>query len=156
MNSRSTLIALSVVLLSGIGIATAGEEGGSSISNRGKQQTAVIHLSHFTDDLHRAFMAVKIANLMQGGGVETTLFLDIEGARVSDSRQSLDVLWGPSPSTLGELLDNFIKSGGKVVVCPHCAKAAGIKPDHVRQGAKIGSEKDLATMLISADKIMDY
>ena len=43
-------------------------------------QHAVVHLSHFTDDLHRAFMALKMAKLMQEGGVQTTLFLDIEGA----------------------------------------------------------------------------
>jgi len=67
----------------------------------------------------------------------TILFLDIEGARLSD------------------LYDGFVKSGGKTTVCPHCAKAAGIKTDHVRLGARIATEDELAAKLVNADKIMD-
>lgn len=156
MYARSKFVALTMILLSGISSAAAQEEGSKSHSEGSSQQTAVIHLSHFTDDLHRGFMALKIAKMMQHGGVATTLFLDIEGARLSDSRQSLDMRWGPSKAPLGELLESFIKSGGKVIVCPHCAKAAGIESKNVRRGAKIGTEEELATMLINADKIMDY
>ncbi|QDT92480.1 DsrE family protein [Gimesia algae] len=152
MKARSALVPLTLLLLCGIGFPVAQVEG----KPPEKQKTAVIHLSHYTDDLHRAFMAMKIARMMQNGGVETTLFLDIEGARISDARQSLDMCWGPSPTPLGAVFDDFIKSGGKVVVCPHCAKAAGIKSDHLRQGTTIGTEEELARLLISTDKIMDY
>lgn len=119
-------------------------------------KSAVVHLSHFTDDLHRAFMALKVANMMQAGGVDTTMFLDIEGARVGDSRQSLKVRWGSSELTLSELYEKFVAAGGKVVVCPHCAKAAGLTPEHVRDGATIATEEELAEMFVAADKIMDY
>jgi predicted peroxiredoxin len=156
MRARSTLFAATLILLSGIGFAVAQNEESKPHSRGLNQQTSVIHLSHFTDDLHRAFMAMKIAKMMQEGGVDTTLFLDIEGARISDSRQSLDVRWGPSPVALGELFNDFVKSGGKVVVCPHCAKVAGIKNEHARRGAKFATEEELGKMLVNADKIMDY
>jgi predicted peroxiredoxin len=117
---------------------------------------AVVHLSHFTDDLHRAFMAVKIANMMQAGGVQTTMFLDIEGARIADTRQSLEMRWGPSQTTLAEYYAKFTAAGGKVVVCPHCATAAGLNSQSVRKGAEIGTEEQLAQIFLAADKIMDY
>ena len=156
MRAQLTPIVFSLILLSGTGFTVAQDKASKTEGGGAQQQTAVIHLSHFTDDLHRGFMAIKIANLMQAGGVETTLFLDIEGARFSDSRQSLDLRWGTSPVLLGALFQDFVKSGGKVVVCPHCAKAAGIKPENLRRGATIATEKGLANLLINADKIMDY
>ncbi|QDV26481.1 DsrE family protein [Aureliella helgolandensis] len=156
MRTQAPILALMVILLSGVSIAVAQDKSPQPDGENLKQQTAVIHLSHFSDDLHRAFMALKIASMMQEGGVETSLFLDIEGARLSDSRQSLDVHWGPSPTKLGDLFDAFVKSGGKVAVCPHCAKAAGIAATHVRPGARIATEDELAALLIGADKIMDY
>ena len=86
----------------------------------------------------------------------TTLFLDIEGARVADKNQSLDVRWGPSETTMAELYAAFIEAEGKVVVCPHCARAAGLDEKSLRDGAWIATEEQLAQILVRADKIMDY
>ena len=38
-------------------------------------QKVVAHLSHYTDDLHRCFMAFQIANLMQEHGATVTICL---------------------------------------------------------------------------------
>ncbi|MGQ9915577.1 MAG: DsrE family protein [Thermogutta sp.] len=146
-------VAISVAALA---LAVAPTASGQSRQRVEETQSAVVHLSHFTDDLHRAFMALKVANLMQSRGVKTTLFLDIEGARIADDRQALEVKWGSSEMTLAELYQKFISAGGKVVVCPHCAKAAGLGSEHVRDGAGIATEDELAIMLVTAAKIMDY
>lgn len=121
-----------------------------------KTQQVVVHLSHFTDDLHRCFMALKMANLMQEHGAEVTIFLDLEGVRLAERRQLLDLTWGPDSPPLAEHYKNFTEGGGKVVVCPHCAKSARIGDGALKRNAEIATMPSLGKLLIEADKVMDY
>ena len=121
-----------------------------------KNQKNVIHLSHFTDDLHRAFMAVKIANMIMSRGIETQIFVDVEAARIADLRQNLNLRWGEAETTLEVLIDEFVTDGGRVIVCPHCAKAANLTNDFIRPGMEIGTKEVIQKLLIEADKVIDY
>ncbi len=116
----------------------------------------VVHLTHTTDDLHAAFMALKLARVMQSTGASVHLFVDLEGARVADKRVPGDLRWGPDHTTLGELYDALVKAGGTVVVCPHCARAAGLDEANLRPGARIGTLEEIGQILMEADLIMDY
>lgn len=116
----------------------------------------VVHLSHFSDDLHAVFMALKVATMVREKGDDVALFVDLEGARLADRRLPAGMRWGTSDLTVGELFDAFIKAGGTVQVCPHCAQAAGITADDLRTGASILTADELATMLAAADKVIDY
>ena len=151
---RSVFIGVTLVLL-----ATAGWSllPVSILSAAPKNpRPAVMHLSHFTDDLHAAFMAFKLATMMQNEGTPVTLFADLEGARLADGRVSLEVTWGPSETTLGKYYDTFVDAGGKVLICPHCAHAVGVDESNLREGASIATAEQIGAMLRQADKIMDY
>jgi len=119
-------------------------------------QKIVVHLSHFTDDLHRCFMAVKLGTLMQKSGAQVTLFLDLEGVRLAERRQDLDMTWGSNPTTLAKHYEDFTGAGGKVLLCPHCAHSAHIGDMSLKRNAEIASEQVLSKMLLDADKILDY
>jgi predicted peroxiredoxin len=119
-------------------------------------EQVVVHLSHFTDDLHRAVMALKIGKLMQENGSQVTLFLDLEGVRLVERRQTLDLSWGADAPTLGELYEQFTGAGGRALICPHCAKSARIGEMSLKRHAAIASEQDLAEMFAGADKVIDY
>jgi predicted peroxiredoxin len=120
-----------------------------------KAQKVVIHLKHYSDNLHAASMALKLSNAVQKKGGQVTLMLDLEGVRLADSRQPQDLRWG-TETPISSYYDAFIKGGGKVVVCPHCAHAAGMKGKDLRAGARIGTEDDLAQLILDADKVLDY
>ncbi len=115
----------------------------------------LVHLGHFSDDLHAASMAVKVATVAAQDGQKVVLFTDREGVRLVDKRQPLDLQWGGS-APLSMLFDNFIKSGGKVMVCPHCAQAIGLEEANLREGAELLDAETMARMLKEADKIIDY
>ena len=119
-------------------------------------QQIVVHLSHFTDDLHAAFMALKVAGLMQEHGAKVTIFLDLEGVRLAERRQTLDVKWGASDTPLAEYYDGFINGGGKLILCPHCAKSAHLGDGGLKRNAEIGTMPILGKLLMDADKVMDY
>ena len=149
---RVGLLGVSVVIAS-IGSSANAEEA-SKVDGSG--QKVVVHLSHFTDDLHRCFMAVKVANLMQDYGAEVTLFVDLEGVRIAELKQELKFNWAPDSPSLAELYEKFAAGGGKVLVCPHCAKSAHVTDPGLKRNAQIATLPMLGKMLIEADKVMDY
>ncbi|WP_442506147.1 DsrE family protein [Novipirellula sp. SH528] len=146
-------VMLFTMLLLPLAQPTANADEGKSTDEK---QQVVVHLSHFTDDLHRSFMALKIANLIQEHGADVTLFLDLEGVRLAERKQLLNMTWGPDSPPLSEHYDNFITGGGKVVVCPHCAKSARIGDGSLRRNAEIATMPSLGKLLMDADKVMDY
>ncbi len=54
------------------------------------------------------------------------------------------------------MYDAFVKAGGKVLVCPHCAEVAGLKAQDLRPGAHLAKNLgELADAVLAADKILD-
>ncbi len=121
-----------------------------------KEQKIVVHLSHFTDDIHACFMAFKVASLMQEHGAEVTVFLDMEGVRLASRRQELAFTWGPDSPPLGNYYDQFTSAGGKVLLCPHCAKSANLNDPGLKRNAELATMAVLGKLLIEADKVIDY
>lgn len=138
---------LAMALLSGGGIAAPTDTA---------RQPVVVHLSKFTNDLHAPFMAVKLATAMQEKGAQVTMFVDLEGVRLVDKRQPLDLTWGHASVPLGTLYEKFVAAGGEVWVCPHCAHAAGIHAEDLRTGAQIAEEGAIPVLLLQAEKVLDY
>ena len=149
---RVGLLGVSIVIAS-IG-SSANSEETSKVDGSG--QKVVVHLSHFTDDLHRCFMALKVANLMQEHGAHVTIFLDLEGVRLAERRQPLDLKWRADSPQLSEHYDKFVEAGGKLVLCPHCADSARIGDGALKRNAEIGTPQVLGKLLVEADKVMDY
>ena len=118
-------------------------------------QQIVVHLSHYSDDLHAVNMALKIGTMLSDAGASVTLFADLEGARLGDRRLPNNLRWGSGKPVSG-LYDAFVKAGGSVILCPHCASAAGISEDALRDGARIGTQEEIAALFLAADKILDY
>ena len=157
MRFASRLFSVSLIaatLITAFSVQPAFAEDDRAVDAKG--QKVVVHLSHFTDDLHRCFMAVKVANLMQEYGAEVTLFVDLEGVRIAERKQELKFTWGPDSPSLAELYEKFAAGGGKVIVCPHCAKSAHITDPGLKRNAQIATTPMLGKLLIEADKIMDY
>jgi predicted peroxiredoxin len=124
-----------------------------------QSQNIVVHLSHATDDLHRTSMAIDMAISLQRSGANVTLFLDVEGVRILDKNLPQDLTWGfgAKKSSLQQWLQNFVEAGGKFMVCPHCAEAAGLTPSTLNSGAKLAkNSEEVARLFLEADKVIDY
>jgi predicted peroxiredoxin len=119
------------------------------------EQKVFVKLDHFTDDLHSVYMALKLANGLQQTENHVTLFLNLEAVRLADSRHPLELGWGPNKS-LAPLYQAFINGGGQILVCPHCAKAAGLDAEDIREGAQIAEDNQVIEALNAADKTLSY
>jgi len=140
------IVLLGLLSVSWVPVAMADEHEGQKI---------VVHLSHFSDDLHAASMALSLATNLREGGATVTLFLDLEGARLADARAFEKLQWGAGP-TMGDRFAKFVKSGGSVLVCPHCAEAAGLDSGNLRKGVRIAEHVEVRQIFIEATKVIDY
>ncbi len=120
------------------------------------ETTTVVHLSKYSNDVHAVFMALKIAGTLQENGQDVILFVDLEGARLADARVPNDLKWGQSDATVATVLKSFTDAGGKVRVCPHCAKACGLETAHLRDGCTLLTPDGLAGLFAKASKVIDY
>lgn len=120
------------------------------------KQSIVVTLAHGTDNLHAGMMAMKIGAALLKEGADVTLFVNLEAVRVADKRQPDGLRWGAGDATIGGLYREFVTAGGKVLVCPHCAEAAGLKAADLREGAEIATVDQLAKLFLDADKVIDY
>ena len=150
MRSRTPFLRSATLILSlaMIGVAAHSAEHET-------KQKIVVHLSHSTDDLHAASMALALSTNLQEGGASVTLFLDLEGVRLVDARTPDDLRWGTGRK-ISEGLDSFAKAGGAILLCAHCASAAGIDASKLRAGARIGTDAEVRAAFLGADKVIDY
>ena len=144
---RYFMLAVILVSLSLSGIA------GSSDAER--TQKIVVHLSKYESDPHAALRAVKVAEELQSQGAEVTLYLDLEGVLLVDVRRERDGLWATS-GPLPKHYDGLLTAGGKVFVSAEDAQPAGLEQADLRKGAHIATPAEVAEVLLSADKIIDY
>lgn len=73
-------------------------------------------------------MALRFANISLQRGNKTIVWLNSEAVRLADAKAKET----PAVKTLKE----FLQKGGKVYVCPHCAKVLGV--EKLIEGAEFG------------------
>ncbi len=140
---------LAVILVS---LSLGGLAGSSDGENA---QKIVVHLTRFERDPHAAILAVKVAKELQSRGAEVTLYLDLEGVQLVEVRREGDGLWATS-APLPKHCDGLLSAGGKVLVSAEDARLAGLGRGDLRKGAHIAMPDEMAQVLLSADKIIDY
>ncbi len=123
-----------------------------------KSEKIFIQLGTSSDNLHAAQMAFKIANGLQEKGAEVTIFLNLEAVRIADKRQPNNLVFGFSDGpTLADMYNHFTSKGGKVMVCPMCARLAGLDEKNLRNGAKIAASIDeITNTLLNSNKTLSY
>ena len=52
------------------------------------------------------------------------------------------------------LIDGFIENGGKVWLCPACAKTKVIEPDHLMHGVEIAGAPETMEFLATGDRTL--
>ena len=95
-----------------------------------------ISLTYAKDNRDKATVAFVIASAAVASEKETMVFLSTEGVRLSQKGYADDVHEeGFAP--LRELMDNFVKAGGKVYVCSPCFKRRKLDEANLIPGAVI-------------------
>jgi|SRR5690606_19021258 len=95
-----------------------------------------VSLTCAKNDPDKATVAFVVANAAVASDKETVVFLSTEGVRLSQKGYADDVHEeGFAP--LRELMDNFVKAGGKIWVCSPCFKRRNLDEAKLVDGATI-------------------
>ncbi|MGZ5547280.1 MAG: DsrE family protein [Nitrososphaeraceae archaeon] len=104
----------------------------------------VYHLT--SNDPWRASIAISDATNLNNLGYNITLLLSIEGVQVGvkNPHHFLNL------NDVVTNVTNFIKDGGKVVVCGVCLRVAGFQPNEIIDGAIIGNDEITSKIFTNA------
>ena len=96
----------------------------------------VVSITFAKDNSDKATVAFVIANAGLVSGQETTVFLSVEGVRLSQQGYADDIHEeGFKP--LKELIDSFTDNGGQIWACSPCFKKRGLAEDKLVKNCTI-------------------
>lgn len=114
-----------------------------------------VNLTCAKDNPDRATVAFVIANAAVASGKETLVFLSVEGVRLAAKGYADDVREeGFAP--LKELMDNFAKAGGTMLVCSPCFKKRKLDETILVAGATIAGGAKLVEFLADGSPCLSY
>jgi predicted peroxiredoxin len=95
-----------------------------------------------SDDTKRAAMAVSLAHsVMKRKETPVTIFLNVDGVRLAD--RNIPQHLHPNGKSVQEMLQAFMKDGGKVLICPMCMKnVAGMDEMDLIDGVEQGGPQN--------------
>jgi predicted peroxiredoxin len=133
---RCSLILLFSTVVIGISFLPSvyGQDDGSKIIFK-NANPIVYHLT--SNDPWRAPIVISDATNLKNLGYNVTLLLSIEGVQVGvkNPHHHLNL------DNVVANVTNFIKDGGKVVVCGVCLRVDGFEPNEIIDGAIIGTDE---------------
>jgi predicted peroxiredoxin len=98
------------------------------------QKKLVIVNSRGFDD-ERSSVAWSIANTAVASEMDVTVFLVAAGVDWVRKGAADVARLNPLDPTMNDMIGNFVASGGKILVCPPCAKVRGYAEDSLIDGA---------------------
>ena len=97
--------------------------------------TFCVTITHCKADHDKATLGFVVANAAQGSEKETMVFLSSDGVWCAVPEEMNKVDEGAPFAPLKDLIEKFIKAGGKIYVCTPCMKKRGISEGDLIEGA---------------------
>ena len=114
-----------------------------------------VSLTSAKDNADKATVAFVVANAALASDKSTMVFLSIEGVRLSQKGYA-DSIHEEGFSPLRELMQNFVKGGGKIYVCSPCFKKRGLDEKSLIEGATIVGGAKLVEFLSDGSPAITY
>ena len=114
-----------------------------------------VSLTHAKDDADRATVAFVVANAAAASDKNTMVFLSTEGVRLSQ-RGYADGIHEEGFAPLPELMANFVKAGGQILVCSPCFKKRKLDEQNLVAGAVIAGGAKLVEFLADGSPCITY
>lgn len=100
------------------------------------KQKLVVLITRGMDD-ERSSVAWSIANAGIASGLEVTVFLAASGVDWVRKGAADVARLNPLDPTLKEMIGNLMSNGGRVLVCPPCAKVRGYSQEDLIEGVTV-------------------
>ena len=100
-----------------------------------QKKLVVVNSRGFDDE--RSSVAWSIANTSVASGMDVTMFLVAAGVDWVRKGAADVARINPLDPTMSDMIGNFLSNGGRILVCPPCAKVRGYTEVSLIEGATI-------------------
>ena len=112
----------------------------------------LINCTHGADDPERATIAFILA-ATASKSAETAVFLTADAATLC-VKGGAGAIAAPGYEPLRDLMAQFLSNGGRMWLCPACAKARGIVASDLVDGAEIAGAPRTMTFLAAGARLL--
>jgi predicted peroxiredoxin len=116
------------------------------------EQKYLVNCTHGADDVERATIAFILA-VTASKTCETAVFATADAAQIC-LRGGADGIVAAGYEPLNDLMEAYHANGGKIWLCPACAKAKGITDADLRDGVEIAGAPRTMAFLASGARVL--
>ena len=98
-------------------------------------QGCLITVTKFGDDTDAIATPLVLANAARAAGEDVVVWLTMDGVKLAKEGNASDLV-AKSFAPVDDLLSSYIESGGRIGVCPPCAKTHGVTEDNMVENAE--------------------
>jgi len=118
--------------------------------------TFCVTITHCNTNPDKATLGFVVANAAQGSEKETMVFLSSDGVWCAVEDEMTQIDEGAPFAPLKDLVDKFIKAGGKIYVCTPCMKKREITEEQLTAGATPAGGAALVEWLANGSPAVAY
>ncbi|MFN8472249.1 MAG: DsrE family protein [Anaerolineae bacterium] len=115
-----------------------------------------VSITNCHQDPDKVTVGFVVANAAIGSDKETMVFLSTDGVWAAVQGEAEKINIGEPFAPLKDLVDKFVKAGGRILVCTPCAKKRGVSPDNLIEGATMAGGAALVEFLSDGGASVSY
>jgi predicted peroxiredoxin len=119
-----------------------------------KRDLVVVITNGLSDE--RSSVGWSVANSGINTGLQVTVFLVSAGADWVRKGAAQVAQLNPLDPPVGEMMDNFLASGGTIMVCPPCAKVRGYSDKDIIEGASLTSSTEMHKLIANGAATLSF
>ncbi len=114
-----------------------------------------VSITHSKNDLDKATVGFVVANAAVASGQDTLVFLSTEAVFLA-VKGTAETIHEEGFATVKDLMDSFVKAGGRIFVCSPCMKKRGLDAQPLVDGATIVGGAKLVEFLAAGATCISY
>jgi uncharacterized protein len=119
-------------------------------------KTFCVTITESKNNGDKATVGFVVANAALGSDKDTMVFLSTDGVWAAVKGEVDKINEGEPFAPLKELVEKFVKNGGKILVCSPCMKKRGITEDMLIEGASPAGGAALVEWLSNGSPSVAY
>lgn len=120
-----------------------------------EQKKLVIVNSRGFDD-ERSSVAWSIANTAAASGMDVTVFLVAAGVDWVRKGATEVARLNPLDPSVGEMIESYLDNGGRILVCPPCAKVRGYTEESLIERATIAGAPVMLEQIVNGATSLSF
>jgi predicted peroxiredoxin/copper chaperone CopZ len=135
-------------------LVSAGQDISACAAAFGKQPI-LVNITRGKNELHAVSMALGLAQSAIKDGRPASIFLNVEAPVFAAKDLDNQLQYSDFPP-IKKLLADFLATGGRMMVCRHCASVANLKQEDMIDGVKVLDHQELFSSMTPGTVVFSY